>query len=70
MATISHKKNYIVSIRNTEGTDVNDHDQKAALLWNTFKERLGCSAQTRMAYNLNSIIHEQDLSHLDSVFSQ
>jgi hypothetical protein len=38
MATISHKKNYNVSIRNTEGTDVNDHDQKAALLQGIIKD--------------------------------
>lgn len=70
MATISHKKYFIVSIRDTDGTYVSEHVQKANLLWNAYRERLGCSEHTSMAYNLSSILPEHDQSHLDSDFSQ
>ena len=33
MATLSHKRNFIVSIRNSEGNHITGHDQKANLLW-------------------------------------
>lgn len=70
MATISHKKNFIVSIRDSDGAYISEHDQKANLLWNAYKQRLGCSEHTNMAYNLSSILKEHDLTHLDSDFSQ
>jgi hypothetical protein len=70
MATISHKKNFIISIRNTEGIYFTEHEQKANLLWEAYKQRLGCSEHTNMAYNLSSILTEHDLAHLDSEFSE
>ena len=70
IATISHKRNFIVSLLNHEGSPVTDHDQKANLLLTAFKERLGNSEFASMAYELSSILTVYDLDGLDSDFSQ
>jgi len=70
IATISHKRNFIVPLTNQEGSPATDHDQKANLLWTTSKKRLGNSEFTRMAYELSSILMEHDLDGLDSDSSQ
>jgi hypothetical protein len=70
MATTCHKRNFIVSFTNTDGSIITDHDQKAALLWSAFKNRLGISELTGMAYNLNTLLIAHDLDGLDIDFSQ
>jgi len=70
MGTLSHKRNFIVSIRNSEGNHITDHDQKANLLWAAYKERLGCTEFTSISYELSSILTEHNLEDLDSEFSQ
>lgn len=70
MATISHKRNFIVRITNSEGIPNIEHDQKANLLQAAYKERMGCNEFTRIAYDLSSILIEHNLEVLDSEFSQ
>ena len=69
IATISHKRNFIVSLTNADGVAVTDHDQKANLLWAAFKHRLGNSEFTNinMAYNLNTLLSLHNLEQLDSM---
>lgn len=55
MATISHKRNFIVSLTNLDGITVTNHEQKANLLWTAYKHRLGNSEFTSMAYDLGSL---------------
>jgi len=43
MATISHKRNFIVSLTDSDGTPVIDREQKANLIWAAIKQRLGIS---------------------------
>jgi hypothetical protein len=38
IATIAHKRNFIVSLINQDGDIITDHDQKASMLWNAYKE--------------------------------
>jgi hypothetical protein len=52
------------------GNEVTDHDGKASLLWEAFKERLGKSNFNRMFFNLSSLINSQDLSQLDTPFTR
>jgi hypothetical protein len=48
------------------GTAVCDHEQKAILLWNDFKERLGTSSSQEMLFDLPSLLaQETDLSILE-----
>lgn len=70
ISTISHKRNFIVFLFNTDGTIVTDHEQKANLLCTAFKHRLGVSEFTGMAYNLSNLLSEHKLEDLDVDFSQ
>lgn len=70
MATISHKKIFIVHLNAADGTCVTEHDQKANLLWVFFKNRLGVSEFTKISYNLESLLSQVNLENLDEDFSQ
>lgn len=70
MATISHKRNFNVSLTNATGEVVTEHEQKANLLWSAYKQRLGVSEYSGMVYNLSSILTTHDLGALDDDFSQ
>jgi hypothetical protein len=41
MATISHKRNFIVSLTDPDDNSITNHDQKANMLWVAFKQRMG-----------------------------
>jgi hypothetical protein len=49
---------------------VYNHDHKAAIIWESYKERLGVSENAQMHINLDNIIHPRDLSHLDTPFTR
>lgn len=72
MATISHKKNFITCLSTLVGETIVDHDHKAQVLWDSFKERLGVSEFTGISYNLASLITTLPMEHLnlDSDFSE
>lgn len=70
MATISHKINFIVSINTTDDIPVTEHEQKANLFWEAYKQRLGHSEYSSMEYDLDTMLIAQDLIHLHSDFSQ
>lgn len=70
MATISHMRNYIVSLTDTDNSTIVDHDQKAQLLWIAFKARLGISEFQHMAYDLSNLLTVHNLEQLDANFTQ
>jgi hypothetical protein len=70
VATIAHKKNFIVALSNAEGNSIVDHEQKANLLWNAFKQRMGVSEFSGISYDLHNLLSPLDLDGLDSDFSQ
>jgi len=69
MATISHKRNFIVSLTNADGSIVLDHEQKANLLWTAYKNRMGVSEFTNISYDLSSLLTAHNLEELDENFS-
>lgn len=69
LATISHKRNFIVSLTAGDGTIVSEHEQKANLFLDAFKQRLGNSDFTSIEYDLSSILTSHSLDHLDVAFS-
>ena len=69
MATISHKRNFIVSLTNADGSIVLDHEQKAKLLWTAYKNRMGVSEFTNISYDLSSLLTAHNLEELDENFS-
>lgn len=46
MATYSYRRKFIASITLEDGTIATSHDQKALVLWNAYKDRLGISEFT------------------------
>jgi hypothetical protein len=69
IATHNFRRNYITSLQSTDGTHVTDHEHKAAILWTSFKDRLGQTEVGEMFFDLNSLIQPIDLSDLDQPFS-
>mgnify|MGYP003702559523 CR=1 FL=1 len=65
MATERFRKNAIISLQDSDGYLVFDHNGKAAVLWNVYKNRMGVSEQPCMVYNLANLFQEKmDLSFL------
>ena len=59
-----------MTLSDNDGNQVSDHDQKANLLWSSFKDRLGTNDFSSISYDLGSILHDHDLESIDSDFNQ
>lgn len=71
-ATIKHRKNKITCLTDPAGLLVYDHNSKASLIWNDFKERLGSICFQEMSFDLETLFsgsHEVDFSSLELPFS-
>ena len=51
MATVSFRKNAISSLVRDDGSLATTHDEKAGVLWQTYKERLGLSCNIDANFN-------------------
>ncbi|XP_073358285.1 uncharacterized protein [Aegilops tauschii subsp. strangulata] len=56
VATERYRRNSIASLRLPDNSIIHDHVGKEAVLFQAFKERLGCSNQTNMKFDLPRII--------------
>jgi hypothetical protein len=56
-ASIRHNRNSIAILRDGTGREIRDHEEKAELIWNSFKERLGISEYSGMQIDLPVIIN-------------
>ena len=65
IATERFRRNNIASFRNDAGETVDDHNEKEALLFQTYTDRLGTSRPTEMKFNLPDII--QPHANLDQL---
>ena len=70
MATIAHKRNFILSLTKPDGSVVTGHGQKENLLLESYKQRLGIYEFSNIHYDLSSLLAEHNLDFLDSEFSQ
>ena len=52
----NYRGNYIATLKTDDGRVLCDHDAKAAVIWHSFKERIGCSDSPTMLFNLAEII--------------
>jgi len=69
-ATIRHRKNTIACLQDDSRDNITDHDGKAKILWESFKERLGKTEFKKMLYNLNVLItRNEELNELQAPFS-
>jgi hypothetical protein len=71
IATKRHRRNSISAIDNSDGIVITDHAQKEALIYDTYKERLGSSNQPQMLFDLSAIIQPtQGLEELTIPFTK
>jgi hypothetical protein len=68
-ATRNYRHNHIALLKPDNDIEVTEHDQKAAILWNAFKKRLGISDGCDMMFDLSQMIVAQDLSALEEPFT-
>jgi hypothetical protein len=78
VATQSYRRNYITSIKDDDGNYITNHDHKVAIIWNSYKNRLGITnLQKRlgitnnpvMSFDLDHLVTRYELSHLDDPFT-
>jgi hypothetical protein len=70
MATIRYRKNTISSLAREDGSIASDHHEKAGVLWNSFRNRLGISTPIDASFDFSNYIHAQPgLSDLSSPFT-
>jgi hypothetical protein len=55
-ATVKHSKNCIRSLKDNNGVEKFQHEDKASLLWEAFRERLGHSKFSAMHFDLTSLL--------------
>jgi hypothetical protein len=69
-ATIRHNKNSIMSLKGKDGIEKIGHEEKAEIIWEAFKDRLGSSEFTEMHFTLTDLLQPiADLDDLHSPFS-
>jgi hypothetical protein len=69
-ATIRHNKNSILSLKDKDGLDRFSHEEKAGIIWEAFKDRLGSSVFSEIHFDLNELLQPvSDLEELHSPFS-
>jgi hypothetical protein len=56
MATVSHRKNTITCLKDVNGHLVYDHEGKAALLLQEYRNRMGISLQPNMLFDSSSLV--------------
>jgi hypothetical protein len=66
VATQKFRRNFISHLRLEDGTSATEHEHKAAILWNSFKDRLGQTEAKRMQFDLSTLIQ---VGELDKEFS-
>lgn len=71
MATERYRSNYVSSITTENGDVISDHATMAGLFLQEFKQRMGCSKEIQMGFDLSSIIKKVDgLDELTMPFSE
>jgi hypothetical protein len=70
MATIRYQKNLISSLTRDDGSVALDHDEKAGLLWNSFRSRLGVSVPISPTFDFSPFFERfEGLETLSAPFS-
>jgi hypothetical protein len=69
MATIRFRKNSISSLKREDDSIATDHHEKAGLLWNSFRDRLGISVPISETFDFSQYFSPKDLSILSVPFT-
>ena len=65
IATYVFRHNYITYLMTMDGQQVFDHDHKAAILWASFKDRIGTETICTQNFDISHLAMEEDLYDLD-----
>jgi hypothetical protein len=69
-ATVKYRRNLITQLINDQGQPLFNHEDKATLIWNSFKERLSTSNFTGLLFDLPHLLdNTDDLSSLTEAFT-
>lgn len=68
IATQVFRHNYITFLKSTDNLYVNDQDHKVAILWVSFKERIGTSVNTTHNFDISHLSMDNNLQDLDKPF--
>jgi hypothetical protein len=64
-----HRQNVITSLEDNNGNVTSGYEEKVALLWEAYKQRLGTSDFTHMYFDLNTLLQPlENLSWLEEPF--
>jgi hypothetical protein len=69
VATERFRINTITSLDAEVGRVLTSHPEKAALLWDEFKQRLGSTIQSKMFLDLRDLVQTHDLDMLGHPFT-
>jgi hypothetical protein len=70
MASNQKRRNQVATLSDDNGNPVSDHSEKAEILLQAYKERLGQTETTTTLPNLQQLIHvNEDLSFLEAPFT-
>jgi hypothetical protein len=59
-ASIRQRRNLITTLKDANDQTYSDHQTKANILWEAFKDRLGTSDNPDMSFNLQELLHRDD----------
>jgi hypothetical protein len=69
-ATERFRLNTITTLDTQDGRTVFAHSEKAALIWEEYRNRLGCSTQPQMHFTLQQLVQERDLQSIVEPFTK
>jgi hypothetical protein len=71
MATVRYRQNNIARFTLQDGSEVTDHAEKAAMLWTSFKDRLGQTLHTNIPQELLNLVQPvPNLEKLSEPFTE
>jgi hypothetical protein len=59
-AIIRHRINLIAIVKDEEGNELHEHEDKERFLWKSYKQRLGTSDFSNMYYDLQNLLTSAD----------
>lgn len=69
-ATLKNRRNFITTLEDGNGVPHASHQEKAAILWDAYKERLGVVQFQHIIFDLNSLLdRNSDLHDLEDPFT-
>jgi hypothetical protein len=71
-ATKRYRNNIITSLETTDGRIISSHDEKAAILWSAYDDRMGSSSQPQeepipVFHDMDNLIEPFSQSEIDDV---